>query len=491
MSSDATIQRVCKEFPTHFAKDQETATESKAKYYITRLIGQGATGQVLQAKRVTDDSVFAVKAVDLSGMSEADKTRAQTEVHCLLHCDFFSIVKCHEDLMKKNEAGDPALLALVLDFANAGDLRQEIKNRAKTNRPFREHEAGLLFLQVLMAIHHVHGKNMIHRDIKSANIFLCCNGLVKLGDFGFSKHYSGSVSENVGKTFCGTPYYVAPEIWRRNPYSKKADMFSLGVLLYELLALKRPFDGQNMTEVMEKTLKGQYEPLPSSITEEMRSLVTWLLHDDPAKRPSTSQLLSAPICKLFIDGLVGIVQTQTAFEGDLRRTVREHIQQTRESLYPHLSNRLRPQLESESSLHGNSPGLSTTQDVVKGATLNPQSILCEGTVKKLSSDGQWKKRYLCICSKEPIGKGPMESHNFDLMLAVSRETIGSQCIATAFAELEDVFPVPVKYAGTGAPNVFAIAFKSGVKRLTFQAYSDEDRKTWMANIQKALGFGEE
>ena len=87
MSSDATIQRVCKEFPTHFAKDQETATEAKSKYYITRLIGQGATGQVLQAKRVTDDSVFAVKAVDLSGMSEADKTRAQTEVHCLLHCD--------------------------------------------------------------------------------------------------------------------------------------------------------------------------------------------------------------------------------------------------------------------------------------------------------------------------------------------------------------------------------------------------------------------
>ncbi|RNF17023.1 putative serine/threonine protein kinase, partial [Trypanosoma conorhini] len=163
---------------------------------------------------------------------EADRVnftgRAQAEVHCLLNCDFFSILKCHEDFAKKDPLDGENLLmiALVLDYANAGDLRQEIKSRAKASRAFREHEAGLLFIQVLLALHHVHSRHMIHRDIKTANILLCSNGLVKLGDFGFGKMYSATVSGDVGKTFCGTPYYVAPEIWRRKPYSKKADLFS-------------------------------------------------------------------------------------------------------------------------------------------------------------------------------------------------------------------------------------------------------------------------
>ena len=74
-------------------------------------------------------------------MSEADKNRAQAEVACLLNCDFFSILKCHEDFSKEDPTNPEniLMLALVLDYANAGDLRQEIRSRAKTGRMFREH----------------------------------------------------------------------------------------------------------------------------------------------------------------------------------------------------------------------------------------------------------------------------------------------------------------------------------------------------------------
>ncbi|CCW60021.1 unnamed protein product [Phytomonas sp. EM1] len=494
-SSDAMIRRVCRAFSGSFAKDEATAKELGSAYWISRVLGSGATGTVLYAKRASDGEPFAVKFVDMEGMSEADRNRAQAEVHCLLNCDYFSILKCHEDLAKRDPQNpdNVQMIALVLDYANAGDLRQEIRSRSKTGHFFEEHEAGMLFLQVLLAVHHVHSRHMIHRDIKSANILLCSNGLVKLGDFGFSKTYTVTVSEDVGRTFCGTPYYVAPEIWRRKPYSKKADMFSLGVLLYELLTLKRPFDGANMNEVMQKTLAGQYEPLPSKVSPEMCEVVASLLNGDPMIRPSSSKLLDTPICKLFMSGLLEIVQSQPIFQGNLRETIAMQIQQTKQLLCRDRRMLNRKMEESSRS----SVSIFTT--ILEGAQpLNPTIgglIIFDGIVRKQSSDMVWKRRYLCIRAELHDGQTCVDNLNpsfksLSLILAVSKETMWQQCILTSFSELEDVFPVPNKYNSSNAPHVFAVAFKTG-KRLSFQARSDEERDLWMSKIQDVLGIGDE
>lgn len=494
-NGDAMIGRVCRVLSDVFASDEATARAQGKKYWISRVLGNGATGTVLCAKSTETGETFAVKCVDMEGMSEADKNRAQAEVHCLLNCDFFSILKCHEDLSRPDHKNPESvsMIALVLDYANAGDLRQEIRNRARTSKTFREHEAGLLFLQVLLAIHHVHSRHMIHRDIKSANILLCSNGLVKVGDFGFSKLYAATVSDDVGRTFCGTPYYVAPEIWRRKPYSKKADMFSLGVLLYELLTLKRPFDGANMNEVMQKTLNGRFEPLPARVSPEMSEIVASLLSGDPQKRPSSSRLLNTSLCKLFMSGLLEIVQSQAAFQGPLRETITKQIQETKQSL---TQQRRMVQRQMEASA-GASTSTSTT--ILEGAQPLSSSIggltLFEGIVQKQSSDMVWKRRYLCIRAElldddQHVNTVNPKFKSLDLVLAVSKETIEQQCIATAFSELEDVFPVPNKYTGSNASHVFAVAFKTG-KRLSFQAKSDAERDEWMAKIQEVLGIGDD
>ncbi|KEG06752.1 putative serine/threonine protein kinase [Trypanosoma grayi] len=490
-SSDAMITRVCRTFSDAFSRDEATARDQGKKYWISRVLGSGATGTVLCAKRVSDAETFAVKVVDMEGMSEADKNRAQAEVHCLLSCDFFSVLKCHEDFARKDPQNEENVLmiALVLDYANAGDLRQEIKSRAKNNRPFMEHEAGMLFLQLLLALHHVHSRHMIHRDVKTANILLCSNGLIKLGDFGFSKMYSATVSDDVGKTFCGTPYYVAPEIWRRKPYSKKADLFSLGVLLYELLTLKRPFDGANMQEVMQKTLSGKYEPLPSSISPEMSGIVSSLLSSDPRARPSSSKLLNTPICKLFMSGLFEIVQSQSSFDGPMREAISSHLQEVKQLLKADRQISVRQMEESLAT------AASTT--ILEGATtmMNVGDLtLYEGNVKKQSGDLVWKRRYLCIRGaleegEKLDGTRLPKFKSLDLVLAVSRDTMRQQCIATPFSELEDVFPVPSKYTGSNAQHVFAVAFKTG-KRLLFQARGEPERDEWMQKIQETLGIGD-
>lgn len=492
-NSDTMIARMCKAFPDHFqrdnAKDSAPTEGPPKKYHILRVLGSGATGIVLLARSTEDNTPYAVKVVDLEGMSDADKVRATAEVHCLLNCDFFSILKCHEDLTKRDPTDDEKVLmiALVLDYANAGDLRQEIKSRAKTGRAFREHEAGLLFLQVLMAVHHVHSRHMIHRDIKSANILLCSNGLVKLGDFGFSKMYAATVSDDVGKTFCGTPYYVAPEIWKRSPYSKKADMFSLGVLLYELLTLKRPFDGANMNDVMAKTLAGEYEPLPNSISPEMAHIVNSLLQGSPERRPTSSELLNAPICKLFSSGLMEIVQTQPSFDGALRALVTDQIQSTKASLTAPKTQSTR--MEDTTPDMQTMTSMLTALDGAVPVNVDASVMLHDGTVKKQSGDGAWKRRYLCIRAEPELGPDgtPISFKRFDLVLAVSKDSVAQQSIVTAFEELEDAFPVPSKYTGSNVSHVFAVAFKTG-KRLSFQARNDDERNLWMDKIQQVLGI---
>ncbi|ORC93033.1 putative serine/threonine protein kinase, partial [Trypanosoma theileri] len=112
-SNDAMISRVCRTFSDAFAKDEATAREQGKKYWITRVLGSGATGTVLCGKRVSDGESFAVKVVDMEGMSEADKNRAQAEVHCLLSCDFFSILKCHEDFAKKDPKNEENVLMIA------------------------------------------------------------------------------------------------------------------------------------------------------------------------------------------------------------------------------------------------------------------------------------------------------------------------------------------------------------------------------------------
>ena len=94
---------------------------------------------------------------------------------------------------------------------------------------------------------HVHDRKILHRDLKAQNIFLTKRGIVKLGDFGIARVLSNTVSR--AKTVVGTPYYLSPEIIENKPYNFKSDIWSLGVLLYELCSLRPPFNATSLSAV--------------------------------------------------------------------------------------------------------------------------------------------------------------------------------------------------------------------------------------------------
>eukprot|EP00742_Colponemidia_sp_Colp-10_P021658 GILJ01025437.1.p1 GENE.GILJ01025437.1~~GILJ01025437.1.p1 ORF type:complete len:186 (-),score=28.98 GILJ01025437.1:153-710(-) len=136
---------------------------------------------------------------------------------------------------------------------------------------------------------------MMHRDLKTPNVFLTTSGLIKLGDFGFSRQYDEALSADVGTTFCGTPFYLAPELWAQSPYGQKADIWSLGVLLYELMALRKPFTGTGMRELIEKVVSGRFDPLPNQYSEGLVGLCASMLNVDPKKRPSIKDILRSDV----------------------------------------------------------------------------------------------------------------------------------------------------------------------------------------------------
>lgn len=181
-------------------------------------------------------------------------------------------------------------LNIVMDFAAGGDLQRQISNQKKKGRYFTENVILDWFTQICLAIKHIHDRKILHRDLKSQNIFLTENGLVKLGDFGIAKCLNFTM-EKVS-TIVGTPYYLSPEIVQNMPYSFKSDIWSLGVLLYEMTCLRMPFDANSLPMLSLKITRGEYRSIPSVYSSELKNLIKSLLNVESIKRPSVNEILS-------------------------------------------------------------------------------------------------------------------------------------------------------------------------------------------------------
>ena len=142
------------------------------------------------------------------------------------------------------------------------------------------------FVQVCMALEYVHGRKVIHRDIKTQNIFLTGNKTIKVGDFGISKVLESTTQ--VAMTVVGTPYYMAPEACQSEPYTSKSDVWALGCILYELCVLKQPFQADNLLGLVFKIVSDQHGKIPDTFSSDIQDLVDICLKKKPDERPTTS-----------------------------------------------------------------------------------------------------------------------------------------------------------------------------------------------------------
>ena len=123
-----------------------------------------------------------------------------------------------------------------------------------------------------------------NEDVKTQNIFIAKNGILKLGDFGISR--SLEYGEAKAQTSVGTPLFMPPEVCQGKEYDNKADVWALGVILYELITLKKPFESPTVNGLLQAIIKVQFEPLPPETNSDLKMLVAALLDKDHIKRPT-------------------------------------------------------------------------------------------------------------------------------------------------------------------------------------------------------------
>jgi serine/threonine protein kinase len=183
----------------------------------------------------------------------------------------------------------------VMEFADGGDLDQFVKGYAKRRAQIDERRVMSLFVQISLAMKHIHDRKILHRDLKSQNVFLTSAGLCKLGDFGVSRVLSKT--GELAKTQIGTPYYMSPEIMNNQKYNSKTDIWSLGCILYELMCLRLPFGGQSMKHLIMNIINATPTPPSSTYSSDLRSLVRDLLTKSPNIRPGINSVLARPIVR--------------------------------------------------------------------------------------------------------------------------------------------------------------------------------------------------
>eukprot|EP00931_Biecheleriopsis_adriatica_P104333 TRINITY_DN79016_c0_g1_i1.p1 TRINITY_DN79016_c0_g1~~TRINITY_DN79016_c0_g1_i1.p1 ORF type:complete len:840 (+),score=193.39 TRINITY_DN79016_c0_g1_i1:89-2608(+) len=267
------------------------------KYERLRELGRGSYGCAVLVRERQTRKQRVVKEIDLSRMPASAQREAKNEVDVLKSLSHPNIVAYCDSFMEGRS------LCIVMEYADGGDLTALVKKRKEMKSMFPEAEAVLMFSQCCLAIQHVHRKHILHRDLKCQNIFLTSAGDVKLGDFGIAKVLDSTAAEAI--TMIGTPIYLAPEVCHSKPYGVKADVWSLGVVLYELLALEPPFSGANIAALINNIVTASPKPLSSSYSEDLRDLALQMLQKQPEKRPTLDQILNKPCIRREAQTLVG------------------------------------------------------------------------------------------------------------------------------------------------------------------------------------------
>ena len=151
-----------------------------------------------------------------------------------------------------------------MEYADDGDLSTKIK-QAKNKQGFcEESRIWNTLIQILEGLKYLQKSDIIHRDLKSANIFLTIKGTVKIGDLNINK----IIGKSMAITQTGTPYYASPEIWNDHPYDYKCDIWSAGCIIYEMASLKMPFRGTSMQMLYNNVMKKDFDHIPSRYSKD-------------------------------------------------------------------------------------------------------------------------------------------------------------------------------------------------------------------------------
>ncbi|HOA52665.1 MAG TPA: serine/threonine-protein kinase [Thermogutta sp.] len=252
-------------------------------YRIVRRLGRGGMGTVYEAVHVVTNEPAAVKTLSESLIEEPDfRARFELEIETLRKLNHPNIVR----LIGFGE--EQGILFYVMELVHGPSLDQELR----AGRKFHWQEVAEIGVQICRALRHAHDRGIIHRDLKPANLLRAENGTIKLSDFGIARLFGAPSHTGVG-SILGTIEYMAPEQAESLPIGPRADLYSLGAVLYALLVGRPPFKVTSFAEILHLHRTSQPAPVRSFVPdcpEELDRIIRELLAKDPDKRIANALL---------------------------------------------------------------------------------------------------------------------------------------------------------------------------------------------------------
>jgi len=254
-------------------------------------LGEGTYGTVWRGKNKKTGELVAVKVIEI----EDDASSIKKEAEIQKGLDSTYVVKCFGAYEKDKN------IWIVMELCEPGSVSDVM---VMTKTTLNEEQIRNVAGAVVLGLDYIHDKKLIHRDIKSGNVLITMKGEVKVADFGVSAQLSSIHSKR--DTMIGAPFWIAPEVIKEEPYSFKADVWSLGISIIEMAEGKPPNSDIHPMRALfmipskpSPTLKE-----PSKWSAEMNDFIAQCLKKDPAERKSSKQLRDHPFVKSVVDGLL-------------------------------------------------------------------------------------------------------------------------------------------------------------------------------------------
>ena len=251
-------------------------------YIIEKELGRGTYGIVFKAKKKSDNNTYVIKQISLRGLNNSQKDEVKSESEILKKIKSKYVVQYYESFEEENN------LYIVMEYCESGDLCVFIEKQKKTKYLLHEADIWKFFIKITLGLADIHKLKILHRDLKTLNIFLKQGNDVRVGDLGVAKILNQTF---FAKTFIGTPYYLSPEICEDKPYDDKSDVWALGCILYELCTYQHPFTAKSQGGLILKILNDNPKPIDKYYSGELQDLLNLLFRKNFKNRPSCEDIL--------------------------------------------------------------------------------------------------------------------------------------------------------------------------------------------------------
>ena len=280
----------------HYYNSSNISTFYKSKfsendlsnYEIGRTLGKGAYAIVKVCTNKITKEKYAVKIYEKSKLNDGSKKKCVSrEIEILKRINHNNIAKLYDVITTDKQ------ILILQELVIGISLREYYNNEIRNQKGISEHKSNIfkkIFKQIFDAMNYIHKKNIAHRDIKLENILMTKNYEIKIIDFGFGMYNPENKLQNF---FCGTPNYMAPEIAFKRPYNgQKADLWSLGVLVYKLFCADFPFKGKNEKELYKSIERGKFR-VANYTPEYAKKIIVGMIVLNPNKRMSCESVLKS------------------------------------------------------------------------------------------------------------------------------------------------------------------------------------------------------